>query len=151
MNHEEIKERLSDYLDGELSVEESASMDTHLQDCSECRAELERYRHIDAVVHVGVKVPTLFETEAFTLALLRRLEPAPEVAFLASFLSSPRWAVPAFALAFATLAMLARPARTKSYGPFDALMIAQDDGRTYAWLSKSPSAAAAGALNMGGR
>jgi anti-sigma factor RsiW len=41
-------ERLSDYLDGELSPVERASIDAHLAECAGCRAALEQLRQVVA-------------------------------------------------------------------------------------------------------
>lgn len=46
MNHDEVKTRLHDYLDGELSSEERALLESHLATCIECRRELESSRQL---------------------------------------------------------------------------------------------------------
>ena len=148
MNHEEIQDRLSDYWDGELSAQEISETAAHLQGCAQCLAELRRYGRIDAVARGLQKTPTPFETEAFSRAVLRRLEPLPEVAFLSSLLSSPRRSLPAFALAVTTLVLIALPARVNGYDPTEAMLIRQDDGRTYVWILKPADAASAGALEL---
>jgi len=40
MNHEEVKEQLSAYLDGELDAPIAEAVERHLRECSECRDEL---------------------------------------------------------------------------------------------------------------
>jgi anti-sigma factor RsiW len=148
MNHEEIQDRLSDYWDGELPSEEMTETAAHLQDCAQCRAELGRYRRIDAAARGPVKAPTPFETEVFARAVLRRLEPLPEVAFLSSLLSSPRRSLPAFLLAAIALVLVAIPGKVNGYDPTVAMLIRQDNGRTFAWLLKPAGAAAADALEL---
>lgn len=44
MDHEEVRERLSDYLEDALSEEERAAVQAHLADCAQCRAECEALR-----------------------------------------------------------------------------------------------------------
>lgn len=39
MDHQRAQELLSDYLDGELTGEELAKVEEHLQECEECQAE----------------------------------------------------------------------------------------------------------------
>jgi len=46
MKDEHCKDRLSEYLDGELSVEERARVDSHLEGCAGCAEELEGLRLI---------------------------------------------------------------------------------------------------------
>jgi hypothetical protein len=55
VNYHETRDWLSPYLDEALSADERARIDAHLQDCTECRGELDRFRQ--------------------TLTLLHRLEP----------------------------------------------------------------------------
>jgi len=43
-----VHEQLSAYLDGELSPTERGGMQTHLNTCAGCRAELERFEQLDA-------------------------------------------------------------------------------------------------------
>ena len=44
MDHQRAQELLSDYLDGELSGEDLAALELHLESCDECQAELESLR-----------------------------------------------------------------------------------------------------------
>jgi len=142
MNHEQTQELLSDYLDGELDARESAAAVAHLSDCADCRAELARYRRADAALRAATPPPTALQTAAFVRAVRKRLEAAPEAAFLASWLASPRFAVPAFVLAFAGLIAAVLPPRADAGGLAEALLVARGGSGTYAWLSKSDAAAA---------
>ncbi len=56
MDHQRAQELLSDYLDGELSGEDVAALQQHLEECEECRLELDSLRE--------------------TLSMLRGLKPA---------------------------------------------------------------------------
>ena len=151
MTHEAIQERLSDYWDGELSPMETRATADHLRGCAACREELELYRKADAAALRVANAAAPAETEAFARAVLRRLEPAPELAFLSTFLASPSRSIPAFALAAAALMLLALPARVKTYDPTEALLMRQDAGRTYAWLREPADTAAAVALAWAAR
>ena len=44
MNYHETRDWLSPYVDEALSADERARIDAHLQDCTECRGELDRFR-----------------------------------------------------------------------------------------------------------
>src|SRR6266849_6980183 len=59
-----------DYLTGELPAEEIASLDSHLEDCSDCRLRVQQYREIlrqglpsiaDEAVEVGPGLPWSIE------------------------------------------------------------------------------------------
>ena len=51
MNYHETRDWLSPYVDEALSVDERARIDAHLQDCSECRGELDRFRQTLTLLH----------------------------------------------------------------------------------------------------
>lgn len=46
-NHLEIIEKLSAYLDGELTADEATAINNHLDDCADCLAVYERMRRLD--------------------------------------------------------------------------------------------------------
>ena len=51
MNYHETRDWLSPYLDEALSADERARIDAHLQDCTECRGELDRFRQTLTLLH----------------------------------------------------------------------------------------------------
>ena len=59
---------LSAYLDGEVSEDVRQAVEAHLEQCAECRAELERFRRIDAMLGVESEQPGLH------LELMRRAD-----------------------------------------------------------------------------
>lgn len=71
-------EQLSSYLDQQVSPAERATIDAHLQQCSECRAELESLRQTVVMLH---SLPRVAVPRAFTLseaqAGIRRPAAAP--------------------------------------------------------------------------
>jgi len=71
-------EQLSTYLDQQVSPAERATIDTHLQQCPECRAELESLRQTVVMLH---SLPRVAVPRAFTLseaqAGIRRPAAAP--------------------------------------------------------------------------
>ena len=153
MKHEEIKDLLSDYHDGELSGAEKAVVATHLAGCADCRAELACYGKAEELIRAATRRPTSFETETLVSAVRRQVEPAPEIAWLGRHLASPRWAVPAFTVAFAALVMTVRASQVKPVQPVhddpsEAMLISQDDGQTYALMTSAPETVVAGALDL---
>jgi len=44
MNHEEVKSRFSELLDGELPDEENRSVHGHLEECEDCRSAWDEFR-----------------------------------------------------------------------------------------------------------
>lgn len=50
MGHEEISKRLSAYVDGEVSVEERAVIETHLAECGICATIVAGIREVSALV-----------------------------------------------------------------------------------------------------
>ncbi len=50
MNHQKIKELISSYYDGELNPEQKKKVEKHLEDCPECRKELEEMRKFEEVM-----------------------------------------------------------------------------------------------------
>jgi predicted anti-sigma-YlaC factor YlaD len=54
---EEIRDALSARADGEVSTQESAVVDRHLESCSDCRAHAERIERLDRLVRVRPAEP----------------------------------------------------------------------------------------------
>ncbi len=46
MNHADVRNRMADYLEGDLSLDRRAVFDAHLDGCAECRSEMEELRAI---------------------------------------------------------------------------------------------------------
>lgn len=70
MNHEAVQERLSSYLDGDLSPEERAEVQAHLDGCDECREELELLKVTLDALH---DLPVLAAPDGFADAVLERI------------------------------------------------------------------------------
>jgi len=64
-------DKLSAYLDGELSERESARLEAHLADCGRCRAELDALRKLDRLLD---RVEPVEAPEGFESKLDARLE-----------------------------------------------------------------------------
>ncbi len=64
MGHNEIRHRLSEYIDGSATVEEKAEIDAHLQTCSVCNtAFLELQKNIEHIQTIEDMESRLDNTE----------------------------------------------------------------------------------------
>lgn len=66
MDHGYFKDRLSAYIDQELTPEETKAVADHLEECTECREELTRLRQLERLVaeHSGLDGEEYFEQSA---------------------------------------------------------------------------------------
>ncbi len=93
--HDHVRERLSDYLDGQLLGKERQAVEEHLAACSSCRWDLQTLRQ---TVLWTRNLPTMPVPRSFTL---------PVPAGAPARAARPRWRlVPAFQLATALVAVL---------------------------------------------
>ena len=99
MEHDDIRERLSDFLDGELGPEEHRSVSEHLAGCGECRQALEQWRRLSRALFRKPAQPTRAETEVFVSRVMGGI-PSQEPAWPAF-----RWFAPALGLSFAAFVL----------------------------------------------
>ena len=59
---DDVKERLSAYLDGELTQQESQKVDVHVRECAHCRAVLEDFRRLRADIR-DLEYPEPYQAE----------------------------------------------------------------------------------------
>ena len=86
MKCSEVRERIYEYLEGSLKGEDLRAFEAHLEQCQECRLELESVRVLDA--RLQQEVPALWESIEPSSAFLNRLkhtELEPEKASIWSF------------------------------------------------------------------
>jgi anti-sigma factor RsiW len=124
MNHEELKGKIMDFDDGELSAAEKAELETHLSGCASCRASLDSWRAAKRAFF-SPKRPSRAETERFVRAVMDRVE-RPAFSFKSLL-------APACGLAFAAAAVALAYPRASS-DPFDALL--EGDSGLYAFVSQ---------------
>jgi len=75
MNHQKIKELISSYHDGELNQEQKKSVEEHLEDCPECRKELEEMRKFEEVMsQMELKKPPGEVWKRYWASVYNRLE-----------------------------------------------------------------------------
>jgi hypothetical protein len=96
-----VSERISAYIDRELSASERAAVDAHLRDCADCARTVEELRAVDALARDHEVAEPAGYFEALPARLRGRLAPAPRTRV-------PAWALAlAAGLAVAVLAPLA--------------------------------------------
>lgn len=75
MNHQKIKELISSYNDGELNQEQKKKVEKHLEDCPECRKELEEMRKFEEVMsQMELKKPPGEVWKRYWTSVYNRLE-----------------------------------------------------------------------------
>ncbi|MDD3653488.1 MAG: zf-HC2 domain-containing protein [Desulfotomaculaceae bacterium] len=68
---EQIRNLFNDYLDGDLRPAKKRTVDSHLSQCSQCREEFEKMKHVDACLRREVKF--MFEEIPVPEGLLERI------------------------------------------------------------------------------
>ena len=75
MNHQKIKELISSYNDDELNQEQKKKVEKHLEDCPECRKELEEMRKFEEVMsQMELKKPPGEVWKRYWASVYNRLE-----------------------------------------------------------------------------
>ncbi|MDD5303630.1 MAG: zf-HC2 domain-containing protein [Elusimicrobia bacterium] len=100
MTHEQIQERLNEWLDGELDASAFAEVSSHLDACAACKGDVLRLRRLGAALFKSPAAADSRSTEAFVARVMARVEAesvSPWEKFAARFLA------PAFGLALAGL------------------------------------------------
>jgi anti-sigma factor RsiW len=98
--HENLKDKIHAYYDGELTLVERTQVDAHLMECGDCRGALERWRRM-AGAFLTAQAP--LSSEAFVENVMARLENEPS----GSWWTTPTWIFPLTGLA-ALLIMVAQ-------------------------------------------
>lgn len=121
MEHEDLKARLSEYLDGELPEGERPAVEAHLAACPSCREEVREWTLLRGRLFRAPARPAAAETEAFVRRLMARLpeEEAGEEAPL-----DYRWLVPALGFSFAALLFSFYPLRSAQTDPLSGALLA---------------------------
>ncbi len=104
MNHDQIRGRLDEWLDGALAPADSAAASTHIDGCADCKSEVARLKRLGAALYGGfAAAPAPADprsTEAFVARVMARVAAdavSPWERFAARVLA------PAFGLALAGL------------------------------------------------
>jgi predicted anti-sigma-YlaC factor YlaD len=75
MDHEKLKKLVSSYADGELSGEERAVVEKHLEECSECRQAIREMEDLRKEMNkMGLREPPEEVWKVYTESVYNRLE-----------------------------------------------------------------------------
>ncbi|MBI5201282.1 MAG: zf-HC2 domain-containing protein [Elusimicrobia bacterium] len=108
MKHDEIRERLHEYADGELDAAAAAAVAEHLAECSECRAVLDAWKRLSQNLFQALPAPE----EAFVGRVMARIA-EEELELDRAPSSGGWWLVPAFAAA-AVVSLMWWPGQTSA-------------------------------------
>lgn len=118
MKHEEIRELLGQWVDGELGESEAAAVSAHAAACAGCRADERRLRRLGPALFRAAAPADPRRTEAFVARVMARVEADSVPAWT-------RWLTPALGLALAGLvAALWLPSADAFDLPLDAPLVA---------------------------
>ena len=131
--HEERK-LLSSFMDGELSGEEYRRVQTHLDSCAACRAELES---LSSVKRVLSESPRFRAPSDLVQTLQRRCRPVDERSWLGRLkdrFAAPQVWVPVGALALAALAVALWFGPKEEEIPLEPLLAAHSRYKAESWV-----------------
>ncbi len=138
MDHEQFRDSLHEYHDGELSPEKRRSLELHLKSCPDCAADLRRLTRLSVLFQRPAPA-----SEEFVRAVMAGLAAeAPEPALSAW----RRWLVPAMALAAAALLLALDLGQKPSPGERDVF----EDGADWVFQDAEPETEELFALAMEG-
>lgn len=123
MTHDQIRERLSEWLDGELDPAASAEASRHIDSCPACKDEVFRLRRLGAALFAAPVATDPRVTEAFVARVMARVEAesvTPWERLAARFLA------PAFGLALAGLLFTIFMTRPDADAPLGVAAISAD-------------------------
>jgi len=121
MNHDQIRGRLDEWLDGALSPAESSAASSHIDACVDCRNEVSRLKRLGAALFAAPAPVDPRSTEAFVARVMARVEEdavSPWERFAARVLA------PAFGLALAGLIFtISLPSAAEDDSPLGVAMV----------------------------
>ncbi len=87
MTHEEIKESLSAYFDGQLGPEKTVEITAHIQACKECRTALDEFGALSAGVKktLPVQAPAAMKDRVLAGAQAKKRLIRPATVLIAAF------------------------------------------------------------------
>lgn len=124
MNHDQIRDRLDEWLDGALPPAESAAASSHIDACGECKSEVARLKRLGSSLFKAPAPADPRSTEAFVARVMARVEAdavSPWERFAARVLA------PAFGLALAGLIFtISLPSADEADSPLGVAMVDAD-------------------------
>lgn len=128
MTHDKIRERLSEWLDGELDAPARAEVSAHLEACPSCRNEAARLRRLGPALFPAAAPADPRSTEAFVARVMARVE-AESVSPWERF--AARVLAPALALALAGLVFAIAAPGPDEDAPLGVAAAAVDAGSAF--------------------
>lgn len=92
---EHVLEWIAAYHDGELVSSRRRQVEVHLQDCADCRAELEALQGLSALLQEAPAPRQSLSDEKFASQVRLRMGPQPEQPLWRRGLSAGWWSIPA--------------------------------------------------------
>src|SRR4051812_3663991 len=71
MDHQDIKDKLSEFYDGELGARDAQAVEVHLAACAECTAQIQRFKMLSEQIIARPKVQV---GEFFVSQVMRRID-----------------------------------------------------------------------------
>ena len=132
MNHSELQEKLFDWHDGQLSAAQAAEVSIHLPGCSECRMQLDEWKHTAQTFLIPLKME---DSPAFTQNVLRKIRntQAAETQERPRFFA--RWAFPALALSMGSFAAVLLYVAQPPMASADGLLLTDSQDTPSEWVS----------------
>jgi len=140
MGHKEIRELLSDYIDGELDARQRRLVEEHSASCEECRSFLEDWKALSRAFFASPRKPAAEETESFVsrvMAALPEGADGPQDEPSSTFRLEWRWLFPALGLSFAALTLSFVPSRQEQDPSTTLLLAAGGSDRVSEWIAQS--------------
>lgn len=128
MTHEQIRERLGDWLDGELDAAASSETEAHVAACGSCRGEAARLRSLGRVLFRAAVPADPRSTEAFVARVMARVE---EDAVPLWERLAARVLAPALAVALAGLVLAIALPGPDEDAPLGVAAVSIDDGGAF--------------------
>jgi len=128
-NHEQIRQHLFAYTDGELPEAERRALQAHLEGCPDCRAAAARWATLAGVFFRPPQPPPT-SSDAFVRRVMARVdaERRERLAGWAAWEGAWRWLVPALGVGVAALALVVTTPRGDSPLSTEALLLASSAG-----------------------
>ncbi|MHB2025981.1 MAG: zf-HC2 domain-containing protein [Elusimicrobiota bacterium] len=149
MRHEDVRDLLDVFRDGELDPDAQSEVSSHLESCPFCREENSRRRALALAVFPSVQTPDAGQTEVFVRAVMSKIPPEPIIR--ADWKKSWRmgvewWLIPSLGLALAALIASLRLSEPSAVVSIDSQILMGSRGRRVTEMVLPPDPARSGDL-----
>ena len=128
MEHEKLKDMISDSRDGLLSESERHALDAHLEGCGDCRQTAKRWDGYSKTILRPSSKPSAADSDRFVRLVMARIrQESPAVPSWWKSWSFDAWLVPALSVGVAAAALFIAlsPARIDGPAPDEAFLLSQ--------------------------